>query len=437
MSEDQKTNLNVEDVLEDGIVTNAVLMQLSEEYREEEETERMINGPLSMVCTYPEGYKERQAVYSCLTCQKETGKIAGVCYACSENCHSDHDIIQLYTKRNFCCDCGNSKFNKKCKLFEEKIDVNRKNTYSHNYRDQYCTCNKTYPPPEDDPMYAAEMYQCIGCEDWFHAVHLGLEDKIFDEDGVEVFCMECVKKFPFVRPYAQVYLREFERLNGPISQQKDKKIEEAKTSKEPIDENQNGTSSQQSTSMFENKSNKTTTDDPNQSAKSFESRRNLIIIDNRESTLDSTTKCYYREIQTSEEPSNKSLWFATCDWRMMLCRCQQCKRMYEDYECEYLLEDADTLTHYLNMNAAELEKNRRAPEEEIFDEVAKRTNVDVAHSVVAEVAVLKRKLTDFMNDMAKQDKIVTKDDVQRFFVEHGAKRQRLNGKETSENDDEE
>ncbi|KAI6179931.1 putative E3 ubiquitin-protein ligase UBR7 [Aphelenchoides besseyi] len=326
MSEDQKTNLNVDDVLEDGIVTNAVLMQLNEEYRDEEETERMINGPLSMVCTYPE----------------------------------------INTAR----------------------------------------ATKSYPPPDDDPMYAFEMYQCIGCEDWFHAVHLGLEDEIFDEDGIEIFCVDCVKKFPFVRPYAQ---------------------------------NQNGapTSSQHSTSMFENKSDNSTTDDPNQSGKSSESRRKLIIIDNREATLDSTSKCYYQEIKTSEDSSNKSLWFATCDWRMMLCRCQQCKRMYEDYECEFLLEDADTLTHYLNMNAAELEKNRREPEEEIFDEVAKRTNVDVAHSVVAEVAVLKRKLTHFMNDMAKQDKVVTKDDVQRFFVEHGAKRQRLKQMETIENEDEE
>lgn len=30
--------------------------------------------------------------------------------ACSYNCHEGHDLVELYTKRAFRCDCGNSKF---------------------------------------------------------------------------------------------------------------------------------------------------------------------------------------------------------------------------------------------------------------------------------------------------------------------------------------
>src|SRR4051794_23730934 len=65
-----------------------------------------------------QGYKSRQPLYSCKTCFAETGQQAGICYGCSENCHEGHDLVEMYTKRNFSCDCGNSKFKTKCKLFE-------------------------------------------------------------------------------------------------------------------------------------------------------------------------------------------------------------------------------------------------------------------------------------------------------------------------------
>lgn len=83
---------------------------------------------------YLQGYKTRQALYACRTCQekatstengdastaekaKETKK-AGVCLGCSMECHDGHDLVELYTKRLFRCDCGNAAFPEgfKCKL---------------------------------------------------------------------------------------------------------------------------------------------------------------------------------------------------------------------------------------------------------------------------------------------------------------------------------
>lgn len=32
--------------------------------------------------------------------------------ACSYSCHENHELIELYTKRDFRCDCGNNKFPK-------------------------------------------------------------------------------------------------------------------------------------------------------------------------------------------------------------------------------------------------------------------------------------------------------------------------------------
>lgn len=45
--------------------------------------------------------------------------LAGFCLACSYHCHEGHEVFELYTKRNFRCDCGNEKFaNASCKLLE-------------------------------------------------------------------------------------------------------------------------------------------------------------------------------------------------------------------------------------------------------------------------------------------------------------------------------
>lgn len=57
-----------------------------------------------------QGYVGRQALYSCGTCMGKTNEPAGICLACSLHCHEGHELYELYTKRLFCCDCGNSKF---------------------------------------------------------------------------------------------------------------------------------------------------------------------------------------------------------------------------------------------------------------------------------------------------------------------------------------
>lgn len=82
-------------------------------------------------------------------------------------------VVELWTKRKFCCDCGNSKFGEfSCKLHPDKEPVNNENSYNHNFRGSYCTCGRPYPDP--DAKEQIEMIQCCICEDWFHDNHLGL-----------------------------------------------------------------------------------------------------------------------------------------------------------------------------------------------------------------------------------------------------------------------
>ena len=55
-------------------------------------------------CTFSDGAIS-QPVYSCLTCSKQGGEEGegwvGVCFGCSMNCHVDHEIVELFDKRDF------------------------------------------------------------------------------------------------------------------------------------------------------------------------------------------------------------------------------------------------------------------------------------------------------------------------------------------------
>ena len=81
----------------------------------------------------------QKALYACVTCSVPNApdfSPAGICLACSYACHNDHTLVELYTKRQFRCDCGNSKFPKsnRCRLRDDKDTINEKNEYNQNYR---------------------------------------------------------------------------------------------------------------------------------------------------------------------------------------------------------------------------------------------------------------------------------------------------------------
>lgn len=51
----------------------------------------------------------RQPVFSCLTCKESSGQPAGICATCSITCHSEHEQVELFSRRNFQCDCGTTR----------------------------------------------------------------------------------------------------------------------------------------------------------------------------------------------------------------------------------------------------------------------------------------------------------------------------------------
>lgn len=173
---------------------------LEEEREQENDANAVLGNSDDKECSYNMGYMKRQALYSCVTCNDEK-QPAGVCLACSYHCHEGHDLVELYTKRNFRCDCGNDKQSKTtCKLLP-KSSPNSRNSYNQNFSGLYCSCKRPYPDDEDtDPD---DMIQCIICEDWYHSKHLG-EKCPEGSSYEEMTCITCTSKCPFLSVYRRV-----------------------------------------------------------------------------------------------------------------------------------------------------------------------------------------------------------------------------------------
>jgi E3 ubiquitin-protein ligase UBR7 len=290
-------------------------------------------------CSYDTGYVYRQALYSCLTCKKlnnqstkpsltiedddDDDEMHGICLACSYECHESHQLVELYTKRSFRCDCGNEKFNRnsnnnkfKCKLQPNKEKLNQLNKYNHNFVGLYCTCNKPYPPlsppesqeneeneenEEEDDDDDEEMFQCVICEDWFHSNHLngidfydmesggndddgndgndGNDDD--DDDDDELICHQCMRMHQFLWNYTKFI--PYKNLNLELNQQQ------------------------------------------------------------QQNTDKTTTNCKLNQLNYKE---SMNCCVFKIGWRDALCKCEECLKLYKHNGIEFLLNKNDTIKHY-------------------------------------------------------------------------------------------
>ncbi|GAA5982019.1 hypothetical protein JCM10908_004706 [Rhodotorula pacifica] len=118
--------------------------------------------PYASECTYDLGYI-KQPLYACRTCLNDRA----VCVACSVNCHAEHDLIELFNRRDFRCDCGTEGMGAgSCCQISNRSDAprNERNHYDHNFRGEFCWCGRPYDPHTEEN----DMIQCLVCEDWCH-----------------------------------------------------------------------------------------------------------------------------------------------------------------------------------------------------------------------------------------------------------------------------
>ncbi|ETK92850.1 hypothetical protein L915_03897 [Phytophthora nicotianae] len=342
-------------------------------------------------CSYPMGYM-RQAVYACMTCTPDALEKpetrAGVCLACTYNCHQDHELVELYTKRSFRCDCGNEKFPKSnpCKLEADKAPTNPRNTYSQNYGGLYCNCHRPYPDPERTTPEV--MVQCVICEDWLHEEHISKDvdekeasieanvpnaeketsssaetDKESPDDAEattdsgntvspdsfdEVICLECMKKLPFLMAYT-VDSTENGEVNG------------------------------------------------DEASKTKQTDTNECVLEVKQQHLGETTL-------------RPTFW--SSDWRNDLCQCSSCVSLFEKHGIAYLLDPEDSLHVY----EASAREKKTASDEEMAQRAF--TN-NLTHEQQVEVAMgyslMKNNLQQYLAGFAAAGKTVRKEDIQNFF----------------------
>ncbi|CAL8315951.1 unnamed protein product [Boreogadus saida] len=383
-NEEEETTVSLVDVLE-------------EDEELENEASAVLAGSDSDLCSFPQGYVKRQALYACNTCTPKGGEAAGVCLACSYKCHEGHDLFELYTKRNFRCDCGNSKFKQQCKLYPDKEQLNGENKYSHNFFGLYCTCNRPYPDPDD--QVEDEMVQCILCEDWLHGRHLGCETP----DSVELqemVCGSCMNKNPFLWTYAATVATPGGRLEGEEEQkeeQKEVKSEELKKEGEPSTSRVTGGDEEEKTEL-----------------KVERCKRRCEELEEA---------CRLKELEGLGGPRRVQrgavFWPAT--WRTKLCSCVSCQRCYVASGVSFLLDECDTVLAYETKGQRSEEAQRgHDPLMSALDNLNRVQQLEIIHGYND----MKTELKDFLQSFAAEGKVVTPDDIRRFFEQQQSRKRR-------------
>lgn len=293
---DNKLTESMED---DNSVTMLDVLQVENQL--EEDAYAVLGASDDQNCTYNKGYI-RQALYACKTCCSDKIR-AAVCLACSFHCHEGHELVELYTKRHFRCDCGNSKFDgKQCNLEKLKSPVNIENKYNQNFDGVYCTCARPYPDPEGDED---DMFQCTICEDWYHLKHLECENGIPGDNSYdEMICAGCMRQHNFLWKYASKYA---------VSKKSDVKSD--------VSEN------------------------------------------NEEIEVGELPKGCQMPKHNCTNTKGSCFW--TEGWRAALCTCEECKSLYNANNIAFLLDPKDSVQAYeeagkMNKQESQYEKGMKA-----------------------------------------------------------------------------
>ena len=181
----------------------------SEIIAQEEALERAAASAASARCTYSLATPAAAVgilgttgpVFSCRTCAASAGRPIGVCEACTLNCHTDHDIVEVGSRNHHRCDCPTLS-HQECACAPAGAPSScaqpaASNVYGHNFEDRFCSCDRAYEAAADT------MHQCVACGEWYHDHHvLGMiPGGIVDIEAL--VCARCVSALPFLRSFAR------------------------------------------------------------------------------------------------------------------------------------------------------------------------------------------------------------------------------------------
>ncbi|XP_073205611.1 putative E3 ubiquitin-protein ligase UBR7 isoform X2 [Lepidochelys kempii] len=357
---------------EEPVVSLADVLAENEEL--EKEARAVLGGSDHERCSYSQGAVKRQALYACSTCTPPGEEPAGICLACSYECHGTHKLFELYTKRNFRCDCGNSKFkNLQCKLF---------------------------PIPD-------EMIQCIVCEDWFHGRHLGA---VPPESGDfhEMVCQACMNCCAFLWAYTsqlavptvtKVTSLEDERI---VLNVKETEEQNREVKKESGGDLQGKIKEEEQVEQY------------NEPSTSSGSKCPETVTKNDKPV------CKLQELQTKQSLKKDAATFWPSNWRSKLCTCKDCLKMYSELDVQFLIDECDTVLAYENKGTSDQETDRRDPLMDTLNSMNRVQQVEL----ICEYNDLKTELTDYLRRFADEGTVVKREDIQQFFEEFQSRKRR-------------
>ncbi|XP_042429142.1 putative E3 ubiquitin-protein ligase UBR7 isoform X1 [Zingiber officinale] len=401
------------DASEDETEQTVTIGEYIEELEAEElEADLVLGGDEGKECTYPGGYMKRQAIFSCLTCVPSGN--AGVCTACSLSCHDGHEVVELWTKRKFRCDCGNSKFGEfSCKLHPDKEPENTGNSYNQNFRGCYCTCGRPYPDP--DAKEQIEMIQCCICEDWFHENHLGLNslDKIpRDEDGEPVYddfvCEKCASIFSFLKLYPSSIWALPKQKNVPSVQSGTENMVENGSSTNCSDK---AIGSHISQSVIHESSSGNDSTCENGTVINATSDNNKVCLEDQGSSATCTIGVDINVLSVSSEKIGPM--FLLKKWRELLCKCRTCSEFYTHKGVEFLTDKEDTIEEYEKMAKSKREEKLKQQEGAELNFLNTLNHVQKIE-IFSGIADMKNELHSFLESF-DSSKPVTSDDIKGVF----------------------
>eukprot|EP00271_Cylindrocystis_brebissonii_P008682 TRINITY_DN23158_c0_g1_i1.p1 TRINITY_DN23158_c0_g1~~TRINITY_DN23158_c0_g1_i1.p1 ORF type:complete len:441 (-),score=99.05 TRINITY_DN23158_c0_g1_i1:1194-2516(-) len=405
---------------------------------DEQEVDLVLGADDGDECTYSHGSLPRQAVFACLTCCPRADQMAGFCTACSLHCHDGHEVVELWTKRNFRCDCGNSKFaNHCCSLQPAKEAVNSANKYGQNFRGLYCSCKQPYPDPAKAAAGVEEtMLQCSVCEDWFHQEHLNLPpDAAVPDPGeyADMICSSCVEnRCSFLLSPAYAALRVPPQLPNETSNdatKEEKPLPPVTVPAPPTPPAAPGlfAPSLDATAgaplkVDEKEEHKGTIGKAGPGMGGASAANGAVPGEPVKCKLDAGEA---GDAAGREVPFGASLFFRE-GWRTQLCTCAKCQRLLADAGVLFLLDPSDTLAEYFAAG-----KRKRASQPSIEERAQQAFLGDASMSHVQKVEMIhgfnhmKEQLMGFLKNYDGSGKAVTADAVRSFFGELRDKRRRI------------
>ncbi|KAK6947914.1 Zinc finger, UBR-type [Dillenia turbinata] len=421
-------DVSEEEEAEQTISINEYLKEVEDQ---ELEADLVLGGDEGKECTYTNGYMKRQAIFSCLTCTPDGN--AGVCTACSLSCHDGHEIVELWTKRNFRCDCGNSKFGEFfCKLFPDKEVENVGNSYNHNFKGSYCTCGRPYPDPDVEEQ--VEMIQCCICEDWFHEEHLGLEslDEIpRDEEGdplyEDLICQICAVVCSFLILYPPTIWAVRKQHDATAESVKGKDL----VKDVPSDCGSSGVHDDDDSSFKVPTVNVAIPDGVSESMSAGEGLlageklEQVKIPKGCSQDVKISNNCVLQVNLLVAPPvtERKKAVFLTKNWREMLCRCENCIDFYAQKGISFLLDKEDSIAEYEQMAKQKREEKLQQEQGMELNFLSKLGHVEKME-FLSGIADMKNEIRSFLESF-DSSKPITSADIHQVFDNLAKKRKRV------------